>query len=108
MALDKQNKGIKTLFEIELDKPMEEWSQVGHNRWHPDIPAICSVNPGEAFRLECKDWTDGQIKNNDDPSDIRHVQLERVHVLSGPVHDIDCKIDGIGAMKLKSEFVKKA
>ncbi|XID74624.1 zinc ribbon domain-containing protein YjdM [Alkanindiges sp. WGS2144] len=23
-------------------------------------------------------------------------------------HDIDCKIDGIGAMKLKSEFVKKA
>lgn len=22
-------------------------------------------------------------------------------------HDIDCKIDGIGAMKLKSEFVKK-
>ena len=23
-------------------------------------------------------------------------------------HNIDCKIDGIGAMKLKSEFVKKA
>ena len=23
-------------------------------------------------------------------------------------HDIDCKIDGIGPMKLKSEFVKKA
>lgn len=23
-------------------------------------------------------------------------------------HDIDCKIDGIGSMKLKSEFVKKA
>lgn len=23
-------------------------------------------------------------------------------------HDIDCKIDGIGAMQLKSEFVKKA
>jgi protein PhnA len=22
-------------------------------------------------------------------------------------HDIDCKIDGIGAMQLKSEFVKK-
>lgn len=22
-------------------------------------------------------------------------------------HDIDCKIDGLGAMKLKSEFVKK-
>lgn len=23
-------------------------------------------------------------------------------------HDIDCKIDGIGAMQLKSQFVKKA
>ncbi|MGZ8237305.1 MAG: zinc ribbon domain-containing protein YjdM, partial [Methylobacter sp.] len=23
-------------------------------------------------------------------------------------HDIDCRIEGIGAMKLKSEFVKKA
>jgi protein PhnA len=23
-------------------------------------------------------------------------------------HDIDCKIDGVGAMKLKSEYVKKA
>ncbi|HAA06065.1 MAG TPA: alkylphosphonate utilization protein, partial [Acinetobacter schindleri] len=23
-------------------------------------------------------------------------------------HDIDCKIEGIGAMKLKSEYVKKA
>jgi len=23
-------------------------------------------------------------------------------------HNIDCKIDGFGAMKLKSEFVKKA
>ena len=27
--------------------------------------------------------------------------------LVGGDHDIDCKIDGIGAMKLKSAFVKK-
>ncbi|MDF1821355.1 MAG: zinc ribbon domain-containing protein YjdM [Alcanivoracaceae bacterium] len=27
--------------------------------------------------------------------------------LVGGDHDIDCKIDGIGPMKLKSEFVKK-
>jgi protein PhnA len=26
---------------------------------------------------------------------------------SGDGHDIDCKVDGIGQMKLKSEFVKK-
>ena len=28
--------------------------------------------------------------------------------LSDGDHDIDCKIDGIGAMQLKTEFVKKA
>jgi len=28
--------------------------------------------------------------------------------LSDGDHDIDCKIDGFGAMQLKSEFVKKA
>jgi protein PhnA len=28
--------------------------------------------------------------------------------LVGGDHDIDCKIDGFGAMKLKSEFVKKS
>jgi protein PhnA len=28
--------------------------------------------------------------------------------LVGGDHDIDCKIEGVGAMKLKSEFVKKA
>lgn len=28
--------------------------------------------------------------------------------LVGGDHDIDCKVDGIGPMKLKSEFVKKA
>ena len=28
--------------------------------------------------------------------------------LVGGDHDIDCRIDGIGAMKLKSQFVKKS
>lgn len=76
----------KTLFKVDLTKKMDQQAVPGHNRWHPDIPAAFSVNPGETFRMECLDWTDGQIKNNDDPSDIRDVNLERVHVLSGPVH----------------------
>ena len=32
----------------------------------------------------------------------------RINRLIDEDHDIDCKIDGIGAMKLKTEFVKKA
>ena len=33
-------------------------------------------------------------------------KVKNIRLIDGD-HDIDCKIDGIGAMKLKSEFVKK-
>lgn len=74
------------MFSIDLNKPMEEQAHPGHNRWHPDIPAAFAVDPGTSFRMECKDWTDGQVKNDDNPNDIRDLVLERVHVLSGPVY----------------------
>ncbi len=32
----------------------------------------------------------------------------RINRLVDEDYDIDCKIDGIGAMKLKTDFVKKA
>jgi formamidase len=75
----------KTIFPINVNKPFTEQELVGHNRWHPDIPSVVSVNPGDVFRIECKDWTDGQIKNNDSPNDVRDVELSIVHVLSGPI-----------------------
>jgi protein PhnA len=34
-------------------------------------------------------------------------KVRNIRIVEGD-HDIDCKIDGIGAMQLKSEFVKKA
>jgi formamidase len=76
----------KTLFKIDLTKPISKQEIPGHNRWHPDIPAVVSVKPGDVFRIECKDWTDGQIKNDDDPTDVKDVKLSVVHVLSGPIH----------------------
>ena len=33
-------------------------------------------------------------------------KVKNIRLVDGD-HDIDCKIDGIGAMKLKSQFVKK-
>lgn len=33
-------------------------------------------------------------------------KVKNIRLVDGD-HDIDCRIDGIGAMKLKSEFVKK-
>ncbi|MEX0298671.1 MAG: zinc ribbon domain-containing protein YjdM [Kordiimonas sp.] len=34
-------------------------------------------------------------------------KVKNIRLVDGD-HDIDCKIDGIGAMKLKSQFVKKS
>ncbi|MBB6625469.1 zinc ribbon domain-containing protein YjdM [Clostridium gasigenes] len=34
------------------------------------------------------------------------IKIKNIRLVDGD-HNIDCKIDGIGAMKLKSEFVKK-
>jgi protein PhnA len=34
-------------------------------------------------------------------------RVKNIRLVDGD-HDIDCRIDGIGAMQLKSEFVKKA
>jgi len=56
-----------------------------HNRWHPDIPMACWVNPGDEFILETFDWTGGFIKNNDSADDVRDIDLTTVHYLSGPV-----------------------
>jgi formamidase len=75
---------MKTLISIDLNTPPEE-QEVLHNRWHPDIPMVSTVKPGDEFRVECVDWTGGQIKNDDDATDIKVVDLTKVHYLSGPI-----------------------
>lgn len=41
------------------------------------------------------------------PKDLkRGTRVKNIRLVEGD-HNIDCKIDGFGAMKLKSEFVKK-
>lgn len=76
---------MKTLIKLDLDK--KPWEQDGliHNRWHPDLPMVAMVKPGDEFRVECMDWTGGQIGNNDSANDVRDVDLTQVHYLSGPI-----------------------
>jgi formamidase len=75
---------MKTLIKIDL-KTAPEKQDVLHNRWHPDIPMVATVKPGEEFRVECVDWTGGQIKDDDSATDIKVVDLSKVHYLSGPI-----------------------
>ncbi|PAT08300.1 formamidase [Corynebacterium gottingense] len=74
----------KNLFPLDSTKPFPDQETVGHNRWHPDIPAIQTVQPGDTFRVDCREWFDGDIHNDDSADDIRDAPLNKVHALSGP------------------------
>ena len=75
---------MKTLIKVDLNATPESQDYL-HNRWHPDLPMVAYVKPGDEFRVECIDWTGGQIKNDDDAKDIEVVDLSKVHYLSGPI-----------------------
>ena len=79
---------------------------------------------GEAEAVETqKVWRDAngnELKDGDSVTVIKDLKIKgssavvkvgtkvkNIRLIEGD-HDIDCKIDGFGAMQLKSEFVKKA
>ena len=77
----------ENIFPLDQSKSMFEQDVPGYNRWHPDIPSVASVDPGTDFRMDCREWTDVQIKNTDDASDVRDIDATRLHVRSGPVRN---------------------
>jgi formamidase len=74
----------ETLIKIDLTKSAYENDMI-HNRWHPDVPMVAKVKPGDDFIIETYDWTGGFIKNNDSADDVRDIDLTTVHFLSGPI-----------------------
>ena len=74
----------QNVFPLDSAKPFTEQKILGHNRWHPEIPPAVSVNPGDVFRVDCREWFDGYIKNDDSAEDIATAPLHTVHTLSGP------------------------
>ncbi len=73
----------ETLIKVDLSKSAYDNDMI-HNRWHPDIPMVSWVNPGDDFIIETYDWTGGFIKNNDSADDVRDIDLSIVHFLSRP------------------------
>ena len=74
----------ETLIKVDLSQSAYD-NEMVHNRWHPGIPMVATVSPGDDFILETYDWTGGFIKNDDDASDVRDIDLSIVHFLSGPI-----------------------
>jgi formamidase len=74
-----------TLIKVDLSQSPYENDMI-HNRWHPDIPMVATVKPGDEFVVQTYDWTGGFIKNNDSADDVRDIDLSTVHFLSGPIN----------------------
>ncbi|WP_424535530.1 formamidase [Sphaerisporangium viridialbum] len=72
------------IFPLDSTKKFTDQAKIGHNRWHPEIPPVARVKPGDSFRAHCREWFDGAIRNDDSAEDIRDAPLTKVHALSGP------------------------
>ena len=74
----------QVVYPLDSTKSFTDQLYVGHNRWHPEVPANVTVKPGDVFRVDCREWFDGAIVNDDSADDILNAPLSTVHVLSGP------------------------
>ncbi len=72
--------------EIDRSKRLKEEPTKGHNRWHPDIPPILEIDPGEEVVLETRDASDGQIKPNMTVDDLHGLDTKVAHPLTGPIY----------------------
>ena len=75
------------LHEIRLDSSRRLHTQPGkgHNRWHPAIPPVVRLDPGDEVRLDTIDALDRQIDLSGAPPDPSRWNLGAAPPLTGPV-----------------------
>ncbi len=71
---------------IDRNKRLKDQPDTGHNRWHPDVPPIVDVDPGEEVVLETRDASDGQIVPALAAADLENLDTKVGHPLTGPVY----------------------
>ena len=69
----------------EVGTPLSGQRDIGHNRWHPDIPPLIEIEPGGEVILETPGYDDYQLRDDDSTADVDAMDLTRVHPLAGPV-----------------------
>ena len=72
--------------EIDRSKRLKQEPEKGHNRWHPDVPPVLEVDPGEDVVLETRDASDVQIKSTMGAGDLDGLDAKVAHPLTGPVY----------------------
>ena len=81
---DNRDMGVPRI-RCQVGKPLADQRDIGHNRWHPDIPPLIELQPGEEVILESPGYDDYQLQDNDNTDDVSTMDLTRVHPLLGPV-----------------------
>src|SRR5690349_17392666 len=71
------------MIRIDRTKYLADDPGTGHNRWHPDIPPLLEVEPGEEVVLETRDASDGRVAPGIAAEEISGGKA--VHPLTGPV-----------------------
>jgi protein PhnA len=83
-----------------------EWPQLAAA--NPDAPAVVRDSNGNALADGDSVTVIKDLKVKGSSLVVKvGTKVKNIRLVEGD-HDIDCRIDGIGAMQLKSEFVKKA
>ncbi|MEZ5740516.1 MAG: acetamidase/formamidase family protein [Burkholderiaceae bacterium] len=70
---------------IHRDRRLRDDPGTGHNRWHPDIPPLLTVRPGETIEVETRDAADGQIHGGMTVDDLARLDGKVGHPLTGPI-----------------------
>jgi formamidase len=71
--------------EIDRSKRLRDQPATGHNRFHPDIPPIVTVDEGEEVVLATRDGVDGQLGPATTEADMATMEAGAIHPLTGPV-----------------------
>lgn len=71
---------------LDLTKSCSSEPDKGHNRWHPDIPPVMRVEQGEELVMDTRDGLDMQVTPRTSAADLRSVDLNRGHALTGPIY----------------------
>jgi formamidase len=60
------------------------WSFIVLDLRSHTVPFCGTIKNDEIVKIECVDWTGGQIGNNDSADDMKTVDLTKIHYLTGP------------------------
>jgi formamidase len=71
---------------LDLTRSLQEALDGGHTRWHPDVPPLARIAPGEVVAIDVRDGGDGQIDRDTTDADLAGYDIDRLHPLTGPFH----------------------